>query len=69
MFLFTGRWAYNWGVRGRAYKFVGDLISGRLRYVPTRLASPPDVLWGSFVTHSFLPHGEKWGKSGGEMNA
>ena len=24
---------------------------------------PADVLWGSFVTHSFLPH------RGGEMNA
>ena len=21
---------------------------------------PADVLWGSFVTHSFLPVGEKW---------
>ena len=21
---------------------------------------PADVLWGSFVTHSFLPRGEKW---------
>ena len=25
---------------------------------------PTDVLWGWFVTHSFLPHGR-----GGEMNA
>ena len=25
---------------------------------------PADVLWGSLVTHSFLPHG-----GGGEMNA
>ena len=34
-----------------------------IRSQPTS-SLPADVLWGSFVTHSFLPHGER-----GEMNA
>ena len=28
---------------------------------------PADVLWGSFVTHSFLPHGP-WGRNETEVN-
>ena len=28
----------------------------------TRASLPADVFWGSFVTHSFLPHGP-WGRN------
>ena len=27
---------------------------------PLGLSLPADVLWGSFVTQSFLPHGPSW---------
>ena len=33
-----------------------------LSFYCTCLSLPADVLWGSFVTHSFLPHGP-WGRN------
>ena len=30
-------------------------------HIPRHPSLPADVLWGSFVTHSFLPHGRRPG--------
>ena len=38
--------------------FLGNVLY-RAEARVLRTSLPTEVLWGSFVTHSFLPHGEK----------
>ena len=38
--------------------FAVILTSGFINLNDGHSSLPADVLWGSFVTHSFLPHGE-----------
>ena len=46
-------------VRGGYVCVFGWVVGGGVRryFQHNRGSLPADVLWGSFVTHSFLPHG------------
>ena len=50
----------SWPKYGAGFVKTWDILTGTGFYSYHSL--PADVLWGSFVTHSFLPHGEreKW---------